>query len=225
MRLAPGARHRLRGRIVNREEIDAVHSGEGHAQRFGTLHDLAGDDEGACRRFPESVVLNGEDHRQLPYLGEVHAFGGGALIDRPVAREDHGDIVATENLRRQCRAAGQRRAAADDAIGAEHSFRKVGDVHRTALAAADARVLAENFRHHPMHVASLGDAVPVAAMRRGDMVGLGEMHAHAHRRRLLPGIEMGVARNVAARHLGADAILEDANGPHCAVRLQQFFSR
>ncbi len=42
----------------------------------------------------------------------------------------------------------------------------------------------------PAHVDALGDAVAVAAMRRGDPVACVEMRAHAGRDGLLAGVEM-----------------------------------
>ena len=72
-------------------------------------------------RLAKSVVLDGEDDRQLPDLREVHAFGDRALIDRAVAAERDGDVVAAENLRRHRRAAGDRGAAADDAVRPQHA--------------------------------------------------------------------------------------------------------
>ena len=83
------------------------------------------------------------------------------------------------------RAADERRAGADDAVGAEHALRQVGDVHRAALAAAEPVLLAEDLVHHAVDVAALGDAVAVAAMRRGD-ARRGRRDACRRRRRTPP---------------------------------------
>ena len=46
----------------------------------------------------------------------------------------------------------------------------IGDVHRAAAAAAIAVFLAEELGEHALRIGALGDAVAVAAMRRGDLV-------------------------------------------------------
>ena len=95
-------------------------------------------------------------------------------------------------------------------------------MHRAALAAAQALLAAEDLGHHPVRVAPLGDAVAVAAMGGGDVVLVVQMQADADRGRLLAGIEMDEAGDVACRELLVDGVLERADGPHLPVRLEQF---
>ena len=112
-----------------------------------------------------------------------------ALVGGAVAEEADGHPAGAERLGGERRAAGQRDAAADDAVGAEHPFVDVGDVHRAALALADAGRLAHQLGHHAGDVDALGDAVTVAAVGRGDEVVVGQVGADADRDGLLAGVK------------------------------------
>src|SRR4026208_714926 len=65
---------------------------------------------------------------------------------------------------------GDGRSAADDRVRAEHPTRRIGDVHRAALAVAEPVPAPVDLEHHAGHVAALGDAVTVSAMRAHDVV-------------------------------------------------------
>jgi hypothetical protein len=129
-----------------------------------------------------------------------------------------------EGLGGQGGAQNERRPAADDAVGAEHAPAEIGDVHRAALAAAQPTRLAEQFEHHPAHVAAFGDRVAVPAMGAGDHVLGAEMQAHPDRGRLLAGIEMDKAGNPALRELLLHPFLELADRRHAAIGLYQVFA-
>ena len=115
----------------------------------------------------------------------------------------------------------ERRAAADDRIGAEHAARDVGDVHRAALAVAQSVLAAVDLLHHAGHVATLGDAVTVAAVRADDVVGIAERFADADRNGLLPGVQVSEARDLAGLDFDVQAFLEFADRLHLPVRAQQ----
>src|SRR5205085_11875790 len=108
-----------------------------------------------------------------------------ALCAGPVAEERHAHPAGALELGGQGRPADQRRAAADDAVGAEHALGQVGDVHGTALAVAAARLAAVDLGHHLADLHALGDAVAVAAVGAGDGVAAVEIAADADRRGLL----------------------------------------
>src|SRR5690606_8360006 len=91
-----------------------------------------------------SVTEEGDDH-----LSGLHLLGGEGCT--------HCDRNATRN----------------DAVGPEIAFGNVGYVHGTATALAIACRLAEELGKHPLHIRALGDAVAVAAMGGGDLVGIG----------------------------------------------------
>jgi len=87
-------------------------------------------------------------------------------------------------------AAGDRHAAGDDAVGAQHPDGEVGDVHRAALALAIAVGAAEELGHHPVDVGALGDAVPVAPVGARDAIGRAQRGAHADGDSLLADVGM-----------------------------------
>src|SRR5262249_19947998 len=140
---AARAADRLAGGLVDREQILTVHRDAGHAEAAGARGDVAARDRVLRRsRLGVAVVLADEDHRQLPDAGQVHAFERRTLVRGAVAEEADRHLVGALALRRQARAAGQRRPAADDAVGAQHALADVGDMHRAALALAGAGGLA-----------------------------------------------------------------------------------
>ena len=168
------------------------------------------------RRHAVAVVLAHEDDRQLPDRRHVERLVEGALVVGAVAEEGDDDLAGLHALGGQGRADRDRDAAADDAVGAEIAHRDVGDVHRAAAALAVAGRLAEEFGEHPLHVRALGDAVAVAAMRRGDLVLDRQRHADADRARFLADRQMHRAVDQAARVAVLRALLEAADQIHLA---------
>src|SRR5256885_2630393 len=61
-----------------------------------------------------------------------------------VAEEARGDLTAAAHLGRERGAGGDAGGTADDGVGAEVARLRIRDVHRAALAAAVARLLAED---------------------------------------------------------------------------------
>ena len=121
---------------------------------------------------------------------EVERFGDRALVGGAVADEGHRDPVCPEVLVGQRSAHCDGRRTADDRVGAEHALGEVGDVHRAALAFADAVGLAVDLEQHRADIHALGDAVAVAAVRRADVVGITQVHAGTDRDRLHAAIEV-----------------------------------
>jgi hypothetical protein len=107
------------------------------------------------------------------------------------------------------------------AIATHHALGQIGDVHRAALAAAQAILAAKNLGHHRLDVAAFGDAVAVAAVGRGDVILVVQMEADADPRRLFAGIEMDETGDVARRELLVDGVLELADGAHLSVGFEQ----
>src|SRR5256885_651532 len=83
------------------------------------------------------------DQRQLPEGGSVHPLVGEPRAERALAEKTARDAVGAERLRREARARGDPRRAADDRIRTEVAVRVVGDVHRAALALAVALLAPE----------------------------------------------------------------------------------
>src|SRR5207245_1026322 len=110
--------------------------------------------------------------------------------------------------------------AADDGVGAELARLGIGDVHRAALAAAVARLLAEELREHPVDRRPLGQAVTVAAMRARDEVVAAQGLADADRHGLLADVEVGQTRHLRALVELVHLLLEGANLRHLAVHVE-----
>ena len=121
----------------------------------------------------------------------------------------------------QRRAHRDRRAGADDAVGAEHALVDIGDVHRAALALAQAVLAAPDLLHHPVHVAALGEAMAVAAMGGDDLVALGQMLAHADGDGFLTAIEVREAGDLAGLDLVVETFLEFADHLHLPIGADQ----
>ena len=138
----------------------------------------------------------------------------GALVVGPVAEERQRDRAGPPLLGAERRADGDRQAAADDAVGAEIALGRVGDMHRAAAPLAVAALAAEELGEHRLELGALGDAMAVAAMGRGDAIGVAERHAGADRRRLLPDRQMhrAVAQAADIRIFGR--FLETADAMH-----------
>ena len=215
---------RFAGGLMDREEVVAVQLVGRHAEGRRALGLIAGHRPDAGGRLGIAVVLHHEDRGQVPDLGEIVAFQGGALVGCAVADEGDGDAAGLQGLGGQRGAADQRRAAADDAVGAHHALGQVGDMHRAALAAAQTVAPAEDLGHHAVDVAALGDAVAVAPVGAGDVVAVVQVDAHADGGCFLPGVEMDESGNAAFGKLAMHTLLELADRVHGAVALQKLFA-
>lgn len=218
--------------LVHREHVVAIDLGGRDVEGFGARRGaVTGRHRSAGGGGAPAVVLADEEHGQPVHARPVQRFEKGAAVDRAIAEEADGDVVARlQQLLRMRRADGDRQPCRHHAVGAEHADREIGDVHRTALAAVEARGLAEQLAHHPRQVGALGQRVAVAAMGGGEVVARAQMGADAGRHRLLPGGQVqrsahpGGARGLLA--IGAHAtlagrlggILERADAHHDAVQ-------
>src|SRR5437773_2399521 len=218
----PGPGDRLAGRLVHREEVEPVHDDTRHAEPGRPVGDVvAGHRPGAGRALGVAVVLGHEDGRQVPDRGQVHRLQRGALVATAVAEERDADAALALELGGQRRPADQRRAAADDPVGAEHALGQVSDVHGAALAVAAAGLAAVDLGHHLADVHAPGDAVAVPAVGAGDGVPVVEVAADADGRRLLPRVQVDKPGDLAGRELRVHPFLELADGPHRPVDVQQ----
>jgi hypothetical protein len=217
-----GPGHGLPRRLVDGEEVEPVDDHARHAERRRPVRDVVGGHRPARRGgLGVAVVLRHEDGGEVPDRRQVERLERGALVGGAVAEERDRDAAVALVLGRERAPADQRRATADDAVGAEHALGQVGDVHRAALAPARPGGLAVDLGHHPDRVDALGDAVPVAAVGGGDRVAVVEVRADADGRGLLARVQVHEAGDVAARELVVHALLELADGLHRAVGVEQ----
>ena len=96
---------------------------------------------------------------------------------RAVTVERHRHLLRPADHAAQRGAGSEVVARADDAIRAHDPFRHVGDVHRAAVALVVPGLAEEDLGRHLVEISALGDQVPVAAVRAGDVVVLVQ-HGH-----------------------------------------------
>ena len=137
-----------------------------------------------------------------------------AGVRRAIAEKRDRDRALALHLRRQTRASDDRDPAGDNAVGAEHADRKIGDMHRAALALAIAGLSAVELGHHAVEVGALGDAVAMAAMGRNDPVALAKRRTDADRDRLLAYVAVDDAVDFAGEIVGRGALLETPDRQH-----------
>ncbi len=94
------------------------------------------------------IVFADVDDGQLPELRQVHDFVERSLAQRAFTEKADSDAAVAQPLRGEGRARGDSDAAADNRIRAQIAGRRVGDVHRSAFAAAVAGFFAEQLCEH-----------------------------------------------------------------------------
>jgi len=204
-------------RVVHGEDVLAVDLLGRDPEGLGAAGDRARGRLRPVRVLVVHVVLADVDHRQLPERGHVHHLVEEALAERALAEEAGGDLVGPARLGREGGARRDAGRAADDRVRAEVPVLVVGDVHRAALAAAVAGLLAEQLGEHPVDRGALREAVAVAAVGRGDVVVLPQRLADADRDGLLADVEVGEAGHLRAAVEIVDLLLERADLPHLLV--------
>jgi hypothetical protein len=112
-------------------------------------------------------------------------------------------------------------APADNGVRAEVAGVRIRDVHRAALALAIAGFLAQQLREHAVGRRALGQAMAVAAVRAGDVVVAAEDFADAAGDGYLADIKMGKAGHQRTGIKIVDPLLEQADGHHLPVHVQQ----
>ncbi len=219
-----GADHALHGGR-RRHDVVAVDRDVGDAVARGPTLERGPVLRRNGRELGVAVVLTEEDDRQLPDGGEVHGFVERALGGRAVAEERHGDAAVGAELGRGRRADRDRHPRRDDPVGTEDPEPRVGDVHRAAATAVRPLVLAHQFGEHPERVETLGQAVSVAPVGRGDDVSGTEGPACAHGCRLLPDREVDETGDLSVAVERGHPLLEAADHQHPAVHLAEIGRR
>ena len=143
-----------------------------------------------------------------------------ALGNGPVAEKADRHPAISQVLGGKRRSGGDGRAAADDGVGAQVAGSRVGNVHRSAFAPAVPGFFAEQLREHELGRGSLGQAVPVAAMRAGDVIVGPQRGTDADGNRLFADIQVRQARHQSSRIEVIGMLLEQANSEHPPVHIE-----
>ena len=165
------------------------------------------------------IVLADVDHGQFPERRHVHDFVEHALTKRAFAEEANGDSAVAQALGGKCRAGGDAGAAADDRVRAQVPWRDRRCASNRPCPAV-AGFLAEQFGEHAIGRRAFGEAVPVAAMRAGDVVVAAQRFANADSDGFLANIEMRQAGHQGTRVEIVDLLFEQADRDHLAVGAQ-----
>ena len=185
------------------------------AERRGTRGNRPGELELDRRRLRVVVVLDDEEHGELPERGDVQRLVRHALAERAVAEEDRRDGAGALLLLRERDAGRDRDDAAEDAVGVEVP---VAEVLAAALAAADARRLPHHLAEQAERVVREREVVPVAAVVREDHVALGlEVVDDPDRVRLLADVRVRRADELPLREEVEERLLEAADEEHPLV--------
>ena len=161
------------------------------------------------------VVLDDEQHRQLPERRDVQRLVGHALAERAVAEEDRRDGAGPFPLLRERDPGRDRDDAPEDAVRVEVAL---AQVLAAALAAAHARRLAHHLAEQPERVVGEREVVPVAAVVGEDRVDVGiEVVDHADRVRLLPDVRVRRPDELPEREEVEERLLEAADEEHPLV--------
>ena len=120
----------------------------------------------------------------------------------------------------KCRARGDSDAAADDGVSAQVAGGGIGDVHRSALAAAIAGFLAEQFGEHAIGRRSFGQAVSVAAVRAGDVIVDAQSFANSHGHGFFAAVQVGQSGHERAGVELVHLLFKQADAHHLAIGAQ-----
>ena len=161
----------LARRLVDGEEIRAVDGHARQAEARGAV-DIAVHGHGIVARggFGIAVVLDHEDHRQVPDGGEIEAFQEHALVGGAVADEADAHAPSPRNL------AASAAPQASGAPAPRMPLAPIMPLERSAicmeppLPRQEPVALAVDLGHHLLDVDALGDAMAMAAMGGGDAV-------------------------------------------------------
>src|SRR5579863_1006086 len=132
----PGAFYQPRRDFVHRAHVLPVNASGFDAEGSGAAED------GPCRGFRVvsvfvvEIVFANVDNRQFPQLRQVHDFVKRSLSESSFTEEADGHAIGLEMLGRESRTCCNTHAAADNCVCAQVAGGGIGNVHRSAFAAA-----------------------------------------------------------------------------------------
>jgi hypothetical protein len=219
-------------RAVHQDRVPAVDRDAGHRERPGL------DRQRVARRGVRVLLLDPGDHvvgvvlqhvddRELPQRGDVQRFGERALLGRAVAEEAQHHLPLLADLRRVRGAGRLRDALPDNARRAQEPALGVGQVHRAAVAAAQAGGPPVDLGHHRVRIAAEDQGIAVTPVGGHHLVtgarGSAQRRQRPDDRRLCPVGQVGVtadhARVLGERRL--DPLLERPDPQHLPVHPDQ----
>ena len=181
-----GVANRLGAHAVDRRRRHFV----ARAKRFKVGHVGRAFDRGAHGVL---VVLNDENHGELPGHGHVEGLVQHALTRRTIPHEAHGHVVFLAVLVRKGDAGTEANLAPNNAVSTEEVALLVKHVHRTALALARARLLAVHLGHDVLGVGAQHEGVSVVAVSGDHTVRGADGLTHAGEHGFLSNVQVAKA--------------------------------
>ena len=222
----PGVGHGLEAGVTDREHVHPVDGLAGDSEGCA-----AGVERGRRRGSLERgshrvlVVLDDEDHRQLPEARHVEGLVDLPLVGRAIAEVGEGDVVVAAVLVGKGQAGADRDVGADDAVAAIELLLLGEHVHRPALALGVARRPSGELGHDTLRVHAAGQHVPVIAVGRHALVAGLRRRLEADDDRLLADVEVAEAADHAHPVELPGLLLEPADQQHLAVEPEQLLLR
>src|SRR3546814_8154480 len=197
----PFAWARPRNRLANDPpygvDVIAVDQRAGHAKRFGAAPDIASVHRLIRGELRKSVILADQQQWKLPQGGDVQRLGNDALAGRTVTEKHHGNPALAVKLRAECRTDREPYATADNAVGAQYALRDVGNMHRAALAVANAGLFSHELPRPSARLSALRQEVTEPAQSAGNPVPGAKMCAAPSDPLFLANIKLLISRTVA----------------------------
>src|SRR5262249_58650999 len=97
-----------------------------------------------------------------------------------IPEERHCHTIALRQVRGEGGPSGDRHAGPHNAVGAEHTNAKIGDVHGTTLAVTVAVATAKQLGHHALQVGPFGNRMAMPTVRADDLVVLAQSSTDSH---------------------------------------------
>src|SRR3990172_9497108 len=220
---APRALHQPHCRSIHGAHVLPIHLFGQNAKRLGPRRYISGSGFGVMRVLVVKIVLANVNDGQFPELGQIHFFVQQPLPQRALAEETHRHLPRAALFRGERRAGGNARAPPDDGVRAQVTCLLIGNVHRAAFAPAITGLFAEQLREHAIHRRAFGQAMPVSAMRAGDVVVAAQGFTHANGHRLLPDVQMRQPRHLRGSVKLVDLLFELADFRHLLIGVQPVF--
>src|SRR6266481_4786309 len=215
---------RLVARGLHRADVHAVDLLAGDIEGDASLGKIGLGGRARHRRaHGVTIVLDDEDHRELPQLRHIETLIDLSLIRRAVAEIGQTDKIIAAIAIGESKASAERHLRADNAVAAEEVLLLAEHVHGAALALGIAAMASGQFGHHAPGFHSSGQHVTVVPVSRYDLIALLQGHLHANDNRFLADIEMAKAADRAHSIELAGLFLETADQQHVPQRRQFLF--
>src|SRR6266851_202662 len=169
------------------------------------------------------IVFADVNHGQLPQLRQVHYFVERSLPESPFSEEADCHPVRTESFCGESGAGGDADAATNNCVCAKITGCGIGDVHRSAFAAAVACFFSKQFGEHAVRRCAFGEAVSVAAMGAGDVVVDAQSFTNSYCHSFFAAIEVRESRHEGASVDLIHLLFKQPDAHHLAIGMKPLF--